>query len=100
MHGSQVCYPFSETRKVPGAASRFRTIQAYPKDIKPLPVHPEPAVRWHGGFGRGAHARHGATPGHHAGRRRCGRLAASRTSTTAVTDDSVAGPRRLTRPDA
>ena len=29
----------------------FRTIQVYPKDLRALPVHPEPAVSWHSGFG-------------------------------------------------
>jgi len=44
----------------------FRTIQAYPKDLRALPVHPEPAVSWHSGFRGGAHARHKTTPVHHA----------------------------------
>src|SRR2546430_1805418 len=39
----------------------FRTIQVYPKDLRALPVHPEPAVSWHRGFRRGAHARHKTT---------------------------------------
>src|SRR5215510_5363710 len=51
--------------------ARFRTIQVYPKDLRVLPVHPEPAVSWHGGFRGGAHARPKATPVHHAVRR-CG----------------------------
>jgi hypothetical protein len=36
-----------------GQAARrldFRTIQVYPKDLRALPGHPEPAVRWHSGF--------------------------------------------------
>src|SRR5262249_38285171 len=28
----------------------FRTIQVYPKDLRALPGHPEPAVSWHSGF--------------------------------------------------
>src|SRR4051812_27525133 len=76
MARSQVCYPLSETRTVPGATSRFRTIQACPKDLAALPMHPEAAVAWHDGFRRGAHARHGTTPVHHARWRRCGRVAA------------------------
>src|SRR5262249_6858417 len=39
-------------------------------------VHPEPAVSWHSGFRRGAHARRKATPFHHAARRRVSRVAA------------------------
>jgi hypothetical protein len=31
-------------------AARFRTIQGYPKDLRALPGHPEPAVSWHSGF--------------------------------------------------
>jgi hypothetical protein len=27
-----------------------------PKDLQVLPEHPEPAVSWHSGFRRGAHA--------------------------------------------
>src|SRR5260370_16311334 len=50
----------------------FRTFQVYPKDLRALPVHPEPAVSWHRGFRRGAHARHKTTPVHHAPRRRGG----------------------------
>jgi hypothetical protein len=38
-------------------AARFRTIQAYPKDLRALPEHPKSAVSWHGGFRGGAHAR-------------------------------------------
>src|SRR2546429_5671628 len=34
----------------------FRTIQVYPKDLRALPGHPEPAVSWHSGFRGGAHA--------------------------------------------
>jgi len=30
--------------------ARFRTIQVYPKDLRALPGHPEPAVSWHSGF--------------------------------------------------
>jgi hypothetical protein len=30
---------------------RFRTIQVYPKDLRALPGHPEPAVSWHSGSG-------------------------------------------------
>jgi hypothetical protein len=54
---------------------RFRTIQVYPKDLRALPGHPEPAVSWHNGFREGAHARPKTTPVHHAARRR-GRVAA------------------------
>ena len=28
-------------------SARFRTIQVYPKDLRALPVHPEPGVSWH-----------------------------------------------------
>jgi putative tryptophan/tyrosine transport system substrate-binding protein len=45
---------------VSGAAALscdFRTFQVYPKDLRALPVHPEPAVSWHSGFRGGAHAR-------------------------------------------
>jgi hypothetical protein len=52
--------------------SRFRTIQVYPKDLRALPGHPEPAVSWHSGFRGGAHARPKTTPVHHAARRRGG----------------------------
>jgi hypothetical protein len=34
----------------------FRTIQVSPKDLRPLPGHPKPAVSWHTGFRGGAHA--------------------------------------------
>src|SRR5215831_3065196 len=34
-------------------AAQFRTIQVYPKDLRVLPGHPEPAVSWHSGFRRG-----------------------------------------------
>ena len=47
-----------------------RTIQVYPKDLRALPGHPAPAVSWHSGFRRGAHARHKTTPVDHATRRR------------------------------
>jgi len=33
---------------------RFRTIQVYPKDLRALPGHPEPAVSWHSGFREGS----------------------------------------------
>src|SRR5215510_11355798 len=49
---------------------RFRTIQVYPKDLRALPGHPEPAVSRHSGFPGGAHARPKTTPVHHAAR--CG----------------------------
>src|SRR5262249_20621544 len=55
---------------------RFRTIQVYPKDLRELPVHPEPAVSWHSGFRGGAHARPKATRVHHAARRHGGSVAA------------------------
>src|SRR5262249_56489985 len=42
----------------PPPSCDFRTIQVYPKDLRALPRHPEPAVSWHGGFRGGAHARH------------------------------------------
>src|SRR5262249_61764724 len=35
-------------------AARFRTIQVYPKDLRALPGHPEPAVSWHSGFREGS----------------------------------------------
>src|SRR5215472_17621272 len=56
--------------------TRFRTIQVYPKDLRTLPGHPEPAVSWPGGFRRGAHARPKTTPVHHPSRRRGGIVAA------------------------
>jgi len=34
--------------------SRFRTIQVYPKDLRALSGHPEPAVSWHSGFREGS----------------------------------------------
>ena len=37
-------------------------------DLRVLPGHPEPAVSWHSGFRRGAHARHKTTPVHLAAR--------------------------------
>src|SRR5262249_38085506 len=49
---------------------RFRTFQICAKDLRALPGHPEPAVSWHSGFRRGAHARHKTTPVSHAARRR------------------------------
>jgi hypothetical protein len=42
---------------------RFRTFQAYPKDLWALPGHAEPAVSWHSGFPRGAHARQSSSRG-------------------------------------
>src|SRR5215472_19243251 len=48
---------------------RFRTIQVYPKDLRVLPGHPEPAVSRHSGFRGGAHARSKTTPVHHTARR-------------------------------
>ena len=33
---------------------RFRTFQVCPKDLRALPVHPEPAVSWHSGLRGGA----------------------------------------------
>src|SRR5215813_8884619 len=58
-------------------ALRNRTIQVYPKDLRALPVHPEPAVSWHSGFRGGAHARHKTTPVLHAAQRRSSRVAAA-----------------------
>jgi hypothetical protein len=55
---------------VAAGGSRFRTIQVYPKDLRALPGHPEPAVSWHSGFRGGAHARSKTTPVPHAARRR------------------------------
>src|SRR5262249_44819084 len=49
---------------------RFRTIQVYPKDLRALPRHSEPAVSWHSGFRGGAHAQHKTTPVHFAAGRR------------------------------
>src|ERR1700747_1341805 len=57
-------------------AARFRTIQVYPKDLRVLPGHPEPAASWHSGFRRGAHARPKTRPVLHAARRRGGSVAA------------------------
>jgi Putative transposase len=54
----------------------IQKIQVYLKDLRALPVHPEPALSWHRGFRRGAHARHKTTPVSHASRRHCGRVAA------------------------
>jgi hypothetical protein len=53
-------------------SERFRST---PRTCRSLPVHPEPAVSWHSGFRRGAHARPKATTVHHAARR-CGGVAA------------------------
>src|SRR5215471_12273437 len=53
-----------------------RTIQVFPKDLRVLPGHPEPAVSWHSGFRGGAHARPETAPVHHAARRRGGCVAA------------------------
>ena len=36
------------------ATPPFRTIQVCSKDLRALPVHPEPAVSWHSGFRGGA----------------------------------------------
>jgi len=43
-------------RPIEGQAQHldFRTIQGCPKDLRELPVHPEPAVSWHSGFRGGA----------------------------------------------
>src|SRR6516165_7195354 len=54
----------------------FRTFQVYPKALRALPGHPEPAVSWHSGFRGGAHVRPKTTPVHHAARRRGGGVAA------------------------
>ena len=35
--------PFKGDRDLP---PRFRTIQVYPKDLRALPGHPDPAVSW------------------------------------------------------
>jgi hypothetical protein len=40
----------------PDKGDRFRTIQVYPKDLRALSVHPEPAVSWLSRFRGGAHA--------------------------------------------
>src|SRR5262245_8441317 len=56
--------------RAPRDATRFRTIQVSPKDLRALPRHPGPAVSWHSGFRGGAHARSKTTPVHHAARRR------------------------------
>src|SRR5213592_3604924 len=73
------CSPVRRWEPSPGAAvlsCDFRTIQVYPKDLRALPGHPEPAVSWHSGFRGGAHARPKATRVPHAVRRRGGRLSA------------------------
>src|SRR5215472_4645093 len=54
----------------------FGTFQVYPKDLRTLPRHPDPAVSWHSGFRGGAHARPKKTPVHHAAWRRGGSMAA------------------------
>src|SRR5215472_10784694 len=68
----------------PRLAARFRTIQVYPKDLRALPGHPEPAVSWHSGFRGGAHARPQTTPVHHAARRRSRDMAARGTRAATV----------------
>src|SRR4029077_13195739 len=55
-----------------------RTFQVYPKDLRVLPGHAEPAVSWHSGFRGGAHARPKTTAVHHAAGRRGSRVAATR----------------------
>src|SRR5438445_2547070 len=67
---------FSATTGAAAPSCDFRTIQVYPKDLRALPGHPEPAVSWHGGFRGGAHARPKTTAVHHAARRRGGSVAA------------------------
>jgi hypothetical protein len=52
--------------------NEFRTIQVSPKDLRPLPGHPEPAVSWHSGFRGGAYARPQTAPVPDAARRRGG----------------------------
>src|SRR5262245_25221988 len=44
-------------------------LRSYLYSERALPVHPEPAVSWHSGFRRGAHARRKTTPVHHVHRR-------------------------------
>src|SRR5436190_7642856 len=58
------------TRPIIARLQRFRTIQAYPKDLRAASGAPEAAVSWHSGFRGGAHARPKATPVHHAPWRR------------------------------
>jgi hypothetical protein len=70
-------------------AARFRTIQGYPKDLRVLSGHAEPAVSWHSGFRGGAHVRPKTTPVHHAPRRRGG--VAARSEGAAV--QLLGGPR-------
>src|SRR5262245_12551257 len=66
----------------------FGTFQVYPKDLRTLPRHPDPAVSWHSGFRGGAHARPKKTPVHHAARRRGGGMAArgARAATSEAAD--------------
>src|SRR5262249_26829626 len=47
-----------------------------PKDLRVLPVHPEPAVSWHSGFRGGAHARPKTPRVHDVARRRGSRVGA------------------------
>src|SRR6266446_816472 len=75
---------FSATTGAAAPSCDFRTIQVYPKDLRALPGHPEPAVSWHGGFRGGAHVRPKTTSVHHAAWRhdrvaaRCARAAGRR----------------------
>jgi hypothetical protein len=52
-------------------------VHVYPKDLRVLPGHPEPALSWHSGFRGGAHARPQTTPVHYAARRRGSRRLAA-----------------------
>jgi hypothetical protein len=54
--------PMGAVARAAALSCDFRTFQVYPKDLRALPGHPEPAVSWHSGFRGGAHARHKTTP--------------------------------------
>jgi hypothetical protein len=62
--------PYAEQQpRLAGAtvpAAQFRTIQVYPKDLRVLPDHPQPAVSLARRVPGGAHVRPQATPVHRA----------------------------------
>src|SRR5262245_58812536 len=66
--------------------------RSYPKDLRVLPGHPEPAVSWHSGFRGGAHARPKTTPVHHAARRRGGVAARGACAAGDSVDDWISRP--------
>src|SRR5262249_13197098 len=94
MAGPDMTTPIGCLRTAGRPTPRFRTIQVYPKDLRALPGHPEPAVSWHSGFRRGAHARPKTTRVHHASRRggdvaACGAGAAGGADTAGRRSDGI-----------